>query len=102
MGSRADVLLGGRLGRAMLADLAGLDALMLLAAEGGPAPEGVAFLRSSSSGGLSARLRWPLRPRRAHRGTGTWPGWMNPGGNDAAAITGAAVASVVRAPAEQA
>jgi tetratricopeptide (TPR) repeat protein len=52
----------------MLADLAGLDALMLLAAEGGPAPEGVAFLRSSSSGGLSARLRWPLRPRRAHRG----------------------------------
>jgi len=52
--SRADVLLGGRLGRAMLADLAGLDTLMLLAAEGEPVPEGVTFLRSSSASGLGA------------------------------------------------
>ena len=52
----------------MLAELAGLDPLVLLAAEGKPPPEGVAFLESSSSGGLSAWLRRPFRPRRAHRG----------------------------------
>jgi hypothetical protein len=39
-GSRADVLLGGRLGQAMLADLAGLDPLVLLAAAGKPPPAG--------------------------------------------------------------
>ena len=99
MESRADLLLGGRPGRAMLADLAGLDTLMLLAAEGKPPPEGVTFLESSS--GLSARLRRLLRPRRAHRDAGTWPQWMNPGGKDAATIIGTAVASAVRAPAEQ-
>ncbi len=85
----------------MLADLAGLDALTLLAAEGKPPPEGVAFLRSSSSGGRSARLRRPLRRRRAHRGAGTWPEWVNPGGNDAATIIGTAVASALQAAAEQ-
>ena len=53
MDSRANVLLGGRLGRAMLADLAGLDTLMSLAAEGEPVPEGVTFLRSSSSRSLT-------------------------------------------------
>jgi hypothetical protein len=99
--SRADVLLGGRLGQAMLADLAGLNTLTLLAAEGKPVPEGVAFLRPSSSGGLGARLRGRLRPRRAHRDAGTWPEWMNTGGNDAATIIGAAVASAVRASAGQ-
>jgi len=99
--SSADVLLGGRLGQAMLADLAGLNTLMLLVAEGKPVPEGVTFLRSTSSGGLGARLRRPLRPRRGHRDAGTWPEWMNPGGNDAATIIGAAVASTVRASAEQ-
>jgi hypothetical protein len=99
--SRADVLLGGRLGRAMLAGLAGLDTLMLLAAEGEPVPEGVAFLRSSSSSGPGAWLRRPLRPGRARRGGRTWPEWMNPGGNDAATVTGAAVAGAVRAPAGQ-
>ena len=87
-------------GRAMLADLAGLDSLMLLAAEGKPPPAGVTFLESSSSG-LSARLRRLLRPRRAHRDAGTWPEWMNPGGNDAATIIGAAVASTVQASAER-
>jgi hypothetical protein len=54
--SRADLLLGGRRGRAMLADLTGLDSLVLLAADGKPPPAGVTFLESSSSG-LSARLR---------------------------------------------
>jgi hypothetical protein len=98
--SRADLLLGGRRGRAMLADLAGLDSFVLLAAEGKPPPAGVTFLESSSSG-LSARLRRLLRPRRAHRDAGTWPEWMNPGGNDAATIIGAAVASTVQAPAER-
>ena len=72
MESRADVLLGGRLGQAMLADLAGLDSLVLLAAEGKPPPAGVAFLESSSSSDLSALLRWSRRPRRAHRDAGTW------------------------------
>jgi hypothetical protein len=85
----------------MLADLAGLDTLMLLAAEGRPPPEGVTFLKSSSSSGLSARFRRPLRPRRAHRDAVTWPERMNPGGNDAATIIGAAVANAVQAPAEQ-
>ena len=85
----------------MLADLAGLDTLTLLAAEGKPPPEGVTFLKSASSSGLSARLRRRLGPRRAHRDAGTWPEWMNPGGNDAATIIGAAVASAVQAPAEQ-
>jgi hypothetical protein len=98
--SRADLLLGGRRGRAMLADLAGLDSLVLLAAEGKPPPAGVTFLESSSSG-LSARLRRLLRPRCAHGDAGTWPEWINPGGNDAATIIGAAVASTVQAPAEQ-
>jgi hypothetical protein len=99
--SRADILLGGRLGRAMLADLAGLNTLTLLAAEGKPPPEGVTFLKSSSASGLRARLPRPLRPRRAHRDAGTWPEWMNPSGNDAATTVGAAVASAVRASAEQ-
>jgi hypothetical protein len=99
--SRADLLLGGRLGQAMLADLAGLDTLTLLAAEGKPVPEGVTFLKSSSSSGLSERLRRLFRPRRAYRDAGTWPEWMNPGGNDAATIIGAAVASAVQAPAER-
>jgi hypothetical protein len=85
----------------MLADLAGLDTLTLLAAEGKPPPEGVTFLKSSSSSGLRARLRRRLGPRRAHRDAESWPEWMNPGGNDAATIIGAAVASAVRAPAEQ-
>jgi hypothetical protein len=98
--SRADLLLGGRRGRAMLADLTGLDSLVLLAADGKPPPAGVTFLESSSSG-LSARLRRLLRPRRAHRDAGTWPQWMNPDGNDAATIIGAAVASTVQAPAER-
>jgi hypothetical protein len=99
--SRAEVLLGGRLGRAALADLAGLNTLMLLAADGKPPPEGVAFLTSSSSSGLSARLRRPLRPHRAHRDAGTWPERVNPGENDAAAVIGTAVASAVQASAEQ-
>jgi hypothetical protein len=99
--SRADVLLGGRLGQAMLADLAGLDTLMLLAAEGKPPPAGVTFLESSSPSGLSTLLRWPRRPRRAHRDAGTWPEWMNPGGNGAATIIEAAVASTVQASAER-
>jgi hypothetical protein len=85
----------------MLADLAGLNTLMLLAAEGEPVPEGVTFLRSTSSGGLGAWLRRSLRPRRADRDAGTWPEWMKPGDNDAAAIIGAAVASAVRASAGQ-
>jgi len=85
----------------MLADLAGLDTLMLLAAEGKPPPEGVTFLKSSSSSGLGERLRRLFRPHRAYRDTGSWPQWMKPGGNDAATIIGAAVASAVRAPAEQ-
>jgi hypothetical protein len=101
MESRADLLLGGRRGRAMLADLAGLDSLVLLAADGKPPPAGVTFLESSSSG-LSALLQRLLRPRRAHRDAGTWPQWMNPDGNDAATIIGAAVASTVQAPAERA
>jgi hypothetical protein len=63
----------------MLADLAGLDTLTLLAAEGKPPPEGVTFLKSSSSSGLRARLRRRLGPRRAHRDAETWPEWMNPG-----------------------
>jgi hypothetical protein len=99
--SRADVLLGGRLGQAMLADLAGLDTLTLLAAEGKHPPAGVTFLESSSPSGLSALLRWPRRPRRAHRDAGTWPEWMNPGGNGAATIIEAAVASTVQASAER-
>jgi hypothetical protein len=98
--SRAELLLGGPRGRAMLAGLAGLDPLVLLAAEGKPPPAGVTFLESSSSG-LSARLRRLLRPRRAHRDAGTWPDWMNPGGNDAATIIGAAVASTVQTSAER-
>jgi len=84
----------------MLADLAGLDSLVLLAAEGKPPPAGVTFLESSSSG-LSARLRRLLRQRCAHGDAGTWPEWINPGGNDAATIIGAAVASTVQAPAER-
>jgi hypothetical protein len=99
--SRAGLLLGGRRGRAMLADLAGLDPLVLLAAAGQPPPAGVAFLESSSSSGLSALLRWSRRPRHAHRDAGTWPDWMNPGGNDAGTIIAAAVASAVQAPAER-
>ena len=82
----------------MLADLAGLDTLTLLAAEGKPPPEGVTFLKSTSSSGLRSRLRRPLRPRRAHRDAGTWPEWMNPGGNDAVTIIEAAVANAVQAP----
>ena len=85
----------------MLADLAGLNTLMLLAAEGEPVPEGVTFLRSTSSGGLGAWLRRSLRTRRVDRDAGTWPEWMKPGENDAAAIIGAAVASAVRASAGQ-
>jgi len=85
----------------MLADLAGLDTLTLLAAEGKPPPEGVTFLESSSSSGLRARLPRPLRSRRAHRDAGTWPEWMKPSGNDAATIIGAAVASAVHTSAEQ-
>jgi hypothetical protein len=99
--SRADVLLGGRLGQAMLADLAGLDSLVLLAAEGKPPPAGVTFLESSSSSGLSALLRWSRRPRHAQRDAGTWPDWVNPGGDDAATITAAAVASAVQASSER-
>jgi hypothetical protein len=99
--SRADLLLGGRLGRAMLADLAGLDPLVLLAAEGKPPPAGVAFLESSSSTGLSGLLRWPRRLRRAHRNAGTWPEWMNPGANDAATIIREAVASTIQSSAER-
>ena len=63
MESLADLLLGGPLGQAMLADLAGLDPLVLLAAEGKPPPAGVTFLESSSlavsargSGGHFARV----------------------------------------------
>lgn len=100
MESRADILLGGRLGQAMLADLAGLDPLVLLAAEGKLPPAGVTFLESSSSSGLRA-LRWSRRPRRAHRDAGTWPEWMDPDGKDAATIIGAAVASTVQASAER-
>jgi hypothetical protein len=85
----------------MLADLAGLDPLMLLAAEGKPPPAGVTFLESSSPTGLSARFRWLRRPRDAYRDAGTWPEWMNPSGNDAATIIEAAVASTVQAPAER-
>ena len=98
MESRADLLLGGPRGRAMLADLAGLDPLMLLAAEGKPPPAGVAFLESSSSGDRGARFRWP---RRTHRDTGTWPEWVNPGGTGAATIIEAAVASTIEAQAER-
>lgn len=82
----------------MLADLAGLDPLMLLAAEGKPPPAGVTFLEPSSSGDRSARFRWP---RRAHRDTGTWPEWMNPGGTGAAALIEAAVASAIQAQSER-
>jgi hypothetical protein len=99
--SRADLLLAGRRGRAMLADLAGLDPLVLLAAAGQPPPAGVAFLESSSPRGLGALLRWSRRPRRAQRDAGTWPDWVNPGGDDAATITAAAVASTVQASAER-
>jgi hypothetical protein len=85
----------------MLADLAGLDSLVLLAADGKPPPAGVTFLESSTSSGLSARLRWLRRPRGAHRDAGTWPEWMDPGGSGATAIIGAAVASTVQARAER-
>ena len=87
----------------MLADLAGLDPLVLLAAEGEPPPAGVTFLESSSSGGLGARFRWPWPRRRrgARRDQGTWPEWMNPGGDGAAAIIGAAVASTLQESAER-
>jgi hypothetical protein len=96
--SRADLLLGGPRGRTMLADLAGLDTLTLLAAEGKPPPAGVTFLEPSSSGDRSARFRWP---RRTHRDTGTWPEWMDPGGTGAATIIEAAVASTIQAQAER-
>ena len=84
----------------MLAGLAGLDPLMLLAAAGMPPPAGVSFLEFSSSGGLGARRR--LRRRRdAHPDAGTWPEWMNPGGDGAPAIIGTAVASTLEESAER-
>jgi hypothetical protein len=85
----------------MLADLAGLDSLTLLAAAGMPPPAGVAFLESAPSGGLGARLRRSRRPRRAHGDASGWPEWVNPGGDDAAAIIGAAVASTLQESAER-
>jgi len=99
--SRADLLLGGPLGRAMLAGLAGLDPLMLLAAAGMPPPAGVSFLEFSSSGGLGARRRRLRRRRDAHPDAGTWPKWMNPGGDGAPAIIGTAVASTLEESAER-
>ena len=101
MESRAELLLGGPVGRAMLAGLAGLDPLMLMAAAGMPPPPGVSFLEFSSSGGLGARLRRLRRPHGAHRDAGTWPEWMNPGGDGAPAIIGAAVASTLEESAER-
>lgn len=55
--SRADRLLDGLRGQAMLADLAGLDPLMLLAAEGKPPPAGEAAVAST----IQARAERPWR-----------------------------------------
>ena len=83
-------LTAGPLGRAMLAELAGVDRLRLLAAAGRPVPPGVAFLRAEERPGL--RARWPRRTRRGATG---WPEWMNPGGG-VTELIGSAVAEAVR------
>lgn len=48
---RSALLLGGPLGRALLANVAGIDGLRLLAAAGKPVPGGVAFLTAGSGTG---------------------------------------------------
>lgn len=48
---RSGLLLGGPLGRGLLAGVAGIDGLRLLAAAGEPVPDGVAFFTASSGPG---------------------------------------------------
>lgn len=77
---RSGLLLGGPLGRALLADVAGIDGLRLLAAAGKPVPDGVAFLTASSGTGDRTD------------GSG-WPAEWTTDERDASALIAAAVAS---------
>lgn len=77
---RSELLLGGPLGRALLADVVGVDGLRLLAAAGKPVPDGVAFLIARSGTGD--------RPHEAG-----WPPEWTADSRDASGLIAAAVAS---------